>query len=178
LLPLLGGLLPRTLEQAVELVFGHLLQRAEVGPRQRGPLEVTQQAGTIAPLLRFEDTSLPLEVALCILERAALLVEGATPRQLVDRALPVLVADLAGRLAVEIEAVGALRHRLQVRGAAGVAAEEGGQRLLREHAGRAFLDVDLDAKLERLRPAAEQGRKALPQQRPAITLSGALVGRR
>ena len=59
LLPLLGELLPRTLEQAVELVFGHLLQRAEVGPRQRGPLEVTQQADTIAAAERAIGASHP-----------------------------------------------------------------------------------------------------------------------
>ncbi|MEO6744518.1 MAG: hypothetical protein ABIS28_15585 [Caldimonas sp.] len=169
-LAILGGLLTRALEQAVELVGGNLLQRTEIGPRQRGLLEVAQQAGPVATLLGFEDAALTLEVALLVFEGAAFFVDGAAARQLVDRAAPVLVADLAGRLAVEVDAVRALRNRLQVRGAAGVAAEERGQRLLREDTRRAFMDVDLDAELERLRSAAEQRREALPQLRPCIAL--------
>jgi len=167
---ILGGLPTRALEQAVELVGCNLLQRTEIGPRQRGLLEVAQQAGPVATLLGFEDASLTLEVALLVLENASLLVKRTAPRQLVDRATPVLVADLARRLAVEVEAVGALRDRLQVRDAAGVAAEESRQRLLREHARRPFLDVDLDAQLERFRSAAEQRRKALPQLWPCIAV--------
>ena len=119
-----GGLLTRALEQAVELISGNLLQRTEVGPRQRGLLEVAQPAAPVAPLLGFEDAPLAHAVALLVFEGTALLVKGAAPRQLVDRAAPVLVADLAGRLAVEVEAVRTLRHRPQVRSAAGVAAEE------------------------------------------------------
>jgi len=173
-----GGLLARTLEQAVELLSRHLLERTEVGPRQRGPFKVTQKAGAVAALLGLEDAALTFEVALRLLESTPLLVQRAAPRDLVEGAAPVLVADLAGRLAVEVEAVRTVRDRLQVRGAAGVAAEEGGERLLRKHPGRSFLDVDLDAQLERLRSAAEQRRKALAQQRSAIAMSGALVCRR
>ena len=71
----LQRLLAGPLEQPVELLVGDLLQHAEVGPRQRGPLEIAQQAGPVAPLLR--------------LEFPALVVERAAPRQLVDRAAPV-----------------------------------------------------------------------------------------
>jgi hypothetical protein len=99
-LALFGGLLARTLEQAVELLSRHLLQRTEIGPRQRGPFEVAQQAGAIAPLLRFEDAALAFEVSLRLFERTPLLVQRAAPRDLVEGAAPMLVADLAGRLAI------------------------------------------------------------------------------
>jgi len=169
-LPLFEGFLPRSLEQPVELGVGDLLERAEIGARQRGPFEIAQQAGPVAPLLGLEDALLAFEVAALLLERAPLVVDGAAPRELVDRAAPVFVADLAGRLTVEVDAVHAVRDGLQVRSAAGVAAEERRQRLLREHAGRALLDVDLDAQLQRLRRTAEQRREALAQQRCSIAL--------
>ena len=170
------GFLPRPLQQRVELAFVDLLERAEIGARQRGPFEVAQQAGAVASLLGLEDALLAFEVAALLVQCAPLLVDRAPSRELVDRAAPVLVADLAGRLAIEIDAVRALRDRLQIRGAAGVAPEERGQRLLREHAGRTLLDVDLDAQLERLRRTAEQGREALAQQRSAIALHRPRLG--
>ena len=50
----LFGLTARYLEQVVEFVFWHTLERAEIGARQRGDLMVVQQAGTVAALLLFE----------------------------------------------------------------------------------------------------------------------------
>jgi hypothetical protein len=170
------GFLPRPLQQRVELAFVDLLERAEIGARQCRPFEVAQQAGAVASLLGLEDALLAFEVAALLVERAPLLVDRAPSRELVDRAAPVLVADLAGRLTVQVEPVRTLRDRLQIRRAAGVAAEERGQRLLREHAGRTLLDVDLDAQLQRLRRAAEQGREALAKQRSAIALHRPRLG--
>src|SRR6188474_3551461 len=150
---LLLGLLRRfgagDLEQAVEFFLGHLLQHAEVRARQRRAFIVEQQPGPVAALLVFE--------------LAARLQADAAPRQLVDRDLAVLVADLAAGLAVQVEALAAAGHRQQVRGAAGVAAEERRQHLLAEHARRARLDVDVGAQLQRLRRAVEQRREALAQ---------------
>jgi hypothetical protein len=175
-LAILDGFLPGPLQQRVELAFVDLLERAEIGARQCRPFEVAQQAGAVASLLGLEDALLAFEVAALLVERAPLLVDRAPSRELVDRAAAVLVADLAGRLTVQVEPVRTLRDRLQIRRAAGVAAEERGQRLLREHAGRTLLDVDLDAQLQRLRRAPEQGREALAQQRSAVALHRPRLG--
>jgi hypothetical protein len=73
--------------------------------------------------------------------------------------LAVLVADLAGRLAIQVESLGGAGESDQVAGAAGVAAQEGRQGRLGELAGGPGLDVGLDAQLDRLRRPGEQGRK-------------------
>ena len=141
-------------EQAVELFIGHALEHAEVRARQRRALEVVQQAGAVAALLLFEF--------------AARVVAGAAPGELVARDAAVLVGDLARRLPVEVEALLAVRDREQVLRAAGVAAEEGRQRLLREGAGRALLNVHLDAQFQRLRRAREQRGRELPELAHAL----------
>ena len=101
-LAIFQGFLTGPLEQRIELVFADLLERAEIGARQRRPFEVAQQAGAVPPLLGFDDALLAFEVAALLFERTPFLVEGAPARELVDGAAPVLVADLAGRLAIEI----------------------------------------------------------------------------
>ena len=109
----------------------------------------------------------PSRLRCCVLESASLLVKRTAPRH--SSTAPRRCSSLISPAGWPSRSrrCGALRDRLQVRDAAGVAAEESRQRLLREHAGRPFLDVDLDAQLERFRPAAEQRRKALPQLWPA-----------
>ena len=62
----------------------------------------------------------------------------------------------------------------QVAGAAGVAAQEGREHGLGEHAGGAGLDVGLHTQLDRLGRAGEQRRKALLELLGA--LGGALAG--
>jgi hypothetical protein len=91
--------------------------------------------------------------------------DGAAAGQLVGGHLAVFFGQLAGRLAVQIETLGALRDGRQVRRGARVATEEGRQGLLAELAGGALLDVDLDAQLERLGRPLEQGGEQLGQTR-------------
>ena len=86
----------------------------------------------------------------------------AASGQLVQRDLAMLGADLAAGLTVQVVAVRRLGHRDQVGGAAGVAPEEGCQRLLGESTRRAALDVELDAQLDGLdRPGEQRGKQLL-----------------
>ncbi|MFO1277271.1 MAG: hypothetical protein U1F21_14960 [Sphaerotilus natans] len=94
---------------------------------------------------------------------AALLVQRAAAVELLLRDRAVLVADVAGGLAVEVGAAGSLGQRDQIGGGIGVAAQEGRQRRAAEHARRTLLDVGLDAQLQRPGRAVEQRRKALAQ---------------
>ena len=75
----------RDREQPVEIVFGDALQGAEVGARQRRALEVAQQSGAIASLLR--------------LDFFASEPAGSAPIEFVGCCPTVFVADLAGGLA-------------------------------------------------------------------------------
>jgi hypothetical protein len=88
-------------------------------------------------------------------------VPRAAARQLLARCLPVLLAHLARRLAVEVEPLPGLREREQVGRAHRVAAEELGQHLLRKEARRALEDVGMHAQLDGLGRTAEQGREHL-----------------
>jgi len=92
------------------------------------------------------------------------LLVAAPTGHLGGRGLPMLGGDLAGSLAVEIEARAAARHRVEVGGGTGMAPQEGRQHLPREHAGGALLNVGLDTQLQRPCPRAEQGREVLPEQ--------------
>ena len=90
--------------------------------------------------------------------------QAAAALQFGGGGLSVHVVDVAGRRAVEVETMRRIHQRLQVRRAGGVAVQEGRQRLAREDARRALLDVVLDAQLDRQRAAgAEQRRKQLGQ---------------
>ena len=101
-----------------------------------------QQLGTLA--------------ALFLLGRFAVGLQRTAPGQLVQRRLAVFGRDLAGRRAVQVEALRRACQCDQVAGAAGVPAQEGRQRRLGEHTGRTRLDVGLDAQLQRLGRADEQ----------------------
>jgi voltage-gated potassium channel len=142
-----GGLLPGLGQRGLQLLGRQALEGAEVGLGQRGLLEVAQQVGAVAPGL--------------VLLGAPGLGDGAAPGQLVQRGLAVLVADRVGGLAVQVQPVAGLAQGDQVAGATGVAAQEGRQHGLGEHAGRPGLDVGLHAQLDRLGRAREQRRKAL-----------------
>ena len=76
--------------------------------------------------------------------------QGSAPGQFFGRGGAVLCGDLAGGLAVEVEAVRRVRERLQVGGARRVAREEQAERALGEDTRRARLDVGVDAQLDRL----------------------------
>ena len=163
-------------QDGFERVGGNALQGAEVGGRQAGGVEIAQQLGAVATLLlgllvlllgctvllaRF---AVGLALSLDRLFTAGL-GDGAAARQLVGGHLAVFFGQLAGRLAVQVETLGALRHSRQVGRGARVATEEGRQGLLAELAGGALLDVDLDAQLERLGRPLEQGGEQLGQTR-------------
>lgn len=132
--------------------------------RARRPIDRWGGAGCIGPRsgsrLRLLRTLWPLRRA----HRLLTLAPQFTPAcQFLPRGFVVLGTDFAGRLAVEVKALRRLAEREQVRGASSQAPQKGRQRRTCEHAGRAGLDVDLDAQFDRFGPAAEQRRKALPE---------------
>jgi hypothetical protein len=96
-------------------------------------------------------------------------VDLAPPLQLFTRSGAMFFCDLSGRLAVEVEAVWGAEQGADVCIARGVAMQEDRQCLAREHAGRALLDVGVDAQLHRAwwTVTAEQGREQFPQARGA-----------
>jgi hypothetical protein len=163
----LVGLLTRQRQPTVELRFWNALEGTEIGARQPRGLEIPQQSGPLAS--RF--VRLPLGFASLLVGRAgrlalldhALFAQGAATLHFLTRLFAMLLAQLAGRLAVQIETGGGMDQRLQVGRSTGVAAQEGRQHRLREDAGRARLDIRLDAQLQRLGSPAEQGREKLRQ---------------
>ena len=163
-------------QQAVERRRVDALEGTEVGCGQAGAFEVAQQLGAVAAFL--------LGLLVLLLGGALLLAgfavgftlgldglfaaglgDGAATGQLFGGHLAVLVGQFARGLAIEVETLGALRHGDQVGGGAGVATEEGRQGLLAEHARGTLLDVDLDAQLQGLGRAGEQGWEQLGQAR-------------
>jgi len=129
-------------QQRRQGLHGDSLECAEVGFGQLGVFEITQQGQALA--------------ALALFLLAALVLLGAAAGELVQGHLAVLVGELASGLAVQVKALLAARHGDQVRGRTRVAAKECRQGRLAELTGRALLDVDLDAQLQRLWLALEQ----------------------
>ncbi len=107
--------------------------------------------------------------ALCLPFGLALgLHDGAATLEFGLRCIAVFCSDLAGRLAVQIKTGLGRQQGLDVRRAGGVAVQKQRQAFATERAGRTFLDVGLDAQLDRQRLARrEQRRKALGQRRRA-----------
>ena len=112
--------------------------------------------GVPAPLRR-------VRTPLRLLFLAPGLLAGAPTRQLRCRGKPMLFGKLATGYAVEIEALGATGQRGKIRIAAGVTAQERGQRLSGEDPGCALLDVGLDPQFQRLGSARKQSGKQLGQ---------------
>jgi len=129
-------------QQRRQGLHGDALERAEVGFGQLGVFEITQQGQALA--------------ALALFLLAALVLLGAAAGEFVQGNLTVLVGELASGLAVQVKALLATRHGDQVGGRTRVAAKECRQGRLAELTGRALLDVDLDAQLQRLWLALEQ----------------------
>jgi hypothetical protein len=178
-----GGFLPRLRQLGVQRLGCQALQRAEVGLGQRAVLERAQQLQPIAPRLLFGALlfllRLPLRTTGLFGLLLAFLAQRTAARELLRGGFVVLGADLAGGLAVQVEALRGLAHGHQVGPAAGVAAEEDGQQLAREHPRRALLDVGLDAQLQRLGGAAEQRREArLQLGRALVQRHRRRIGRR
>jgi hypothetical protein len=159
----LRGFLPGDGQAALELRFGNALERTEVGSGQAGRLEVTQQTGALAPAFLVRPLSFPF-LLLCRtrslpLLGKALLSQGTTPLHLLPGLLPMLFAQFAGRVAIQVKAFRRMCEGLQVRGRTGVATQEGRQHRLGEDPRRTRLDVGLDAQLEGPGAFAEQGRE-------------------
>ena len=167
-----GGVLAGLVQQRRQGLGLQALEHAEVGHRQRGALEVAQQGqpGLAFLLLRalalglLGLLGLGLAALLGLRQLLALARDLAPAGQLVAGQLAVFLAQVAGGLAVQVEARRRLAQRDQVGGAGGVAPEEGRQRGLGEHARRALVDVGLDAQLQRPGMATEQRRKVLLEQ--------------
>jgi len=158
----LGGLLAGALQQGLELGLGDAAGLRELGGGQRVLAPLLQQRAAVGALLQFE-------FALGVLA-------GTPARQLVQRGLAVLGAELVGLVAVEVEAVRRLGQRHQVAVAPGIAAQERGQLRPRELAGRALLDVRLDAQLEGLGRVREEGGEQGLELRAGVLQGRALVG--
>ena len=94
-------------------------------------------------------------------------VQFAPPRQLGHRRAAVFFGDLAGRVAIEVDALRRRRQRAQIRRARGVPVQKYRQGALVEKARRTLLDVGLDAQLDGLRRGREKRRKELGQARCA-----------
>ena len=150
----LGRFLAGQRQQLGQLLGGDALERAEIGFRQLGGLKVTQQRGTLVARLVFF-------AADGVFLGAAGVLVGAAAGQLVGGHLAVLFGQFASRLAVQVKTLRALGHGDQVGRGPGVAAQEGRQHGLGEDTGRALLDIGLDAQLQRLGTAGEQGREEL-----------------
>ena len=135
------------------------LERAEVGFGQLGVFKVTQQGQALAALAFFL--------------LAALVLLGAAAGELVLGHLAVLVGELAGGLAVQVKTLLAARHGHQVGRGTRVATEEGRQSSLAEFAGRTLLQVDLDAQLQGLGLALEQGGEQFGQAGRGLGRGGA-----
>ena len=82
---------PGDLEQAVQFVDRHTLERAEVRARQRGGFEIAEQASAVATLLLFE--------------LSPRILVGTPARQLIECDLTMLRAHLPCGLTVEIESM-------------------------------------------------------------------------
>ena len=123
----------------------HALERAEIGQGQRRALEVAQQLDALA--------AAGLHLGFALLAQRAAALELLASRKL------VLLADLPGRLAVQVKALLGSAQRDQVARRTGVAAKERRELGLRKTARRALLDVCLDAQLQRLVAAAKERRE-------------------
>src|SRR5690606_10230290 len=86
----------RLRQQGIELIRRHALERAEVGRRQLGRLEVAQQAGALAAAGFFL-------LALGVFLLALGIGIGAPARQFVGGHLAVFLAELASGLPIQIE---------------------------------------------------------------------------
>ena len=179
----LGGLFAGLRQQRRQGLGLEALQGAEIGQRQRRALKVAQQRQAGLAFLLLGALALGLFGLLGLLGLsgqgflglglAALLGLGllltlasdlAPAHQLLAGQLAVFLAQLTGRLAVQVKARLGLAQRDQIGGAGGVAAEKRRQCRLCEDAGRALVDIGLDAQLQGLGRAAKQRREMLLQQ--------------
>jgi hypothetical protein len=126
-----------------QLLRRQALERAEIGLGQGGALEVAQQGSAFTAAFDFFFTTGIAQLT------AAL--------ELIGRHLAVLIAELARRLAIQVKAVRGLADGDQVGRGPGVATQKGRQGLFAELARGALLNVCLDAQLQGLGLAREQG---------------------
>jgi len=168
-----GGFLAGLGQQRVEAAVVQAFQGAEIGARQRAAFERAQQQGALAPALLLGFVLL----ALCGLRftlgglfgGAAFFDDGAAPSQFGGGGFAVFSRQFAGWLAFQVETLRLPRQRQQVGRARRVAVQETTERLAREHARRARLDVGLNAQLQGQRLLqVEQGREKLTQARRAL----------